>query len=69
MHTFLDDYSHIKRDFDFFHPKNDEDECCCDKCEFCHEEQSVLDALHENSAAESKASAFAGVVSFICGIR
>ena len=65
-YSFLDDYSHINREFEYFHPK-----CTChDECEFCRE-QSVLDALHGDVFDEgiSKARGFAGVVGFIFGIR
>ena len=63
----MDDYSHITREYEFFHPHS-EDDCCCDECEFCHE-TSVLDALHENSAINSNAHGFASVVGFLFGIK
>ncbi len=69
LHTFLDDYSHLNREFEYFHPKHDEE--CCDECEFCHcdQEPSVLDAIHADSAAESNARGFACVVGFLFGVR
>lgn len=66
---FLDDYSHINREFDYFHPKHEE---CCDECEFCHEEPSVLDAIHGSGdfdAQTSNAHGFACVVGYLFGIK
>ena len=44
------------------------EECKCDECEFCHEEPSVLDALHGYEDNDS-AHGFACVVGFLFGIK